>query len=166
MLNRLVVGVLGNRDSGKTHTWATLFGRPVRTGREVRRLSLTPTEDVEVFLISGSPEERKEFVGDLVKSPAVRIVLCSMQYTNGVEDTIDFFANNGYHFFLQWLNPGYRDVSGARDTLGLLGRVLNYSSVVGIRDGKIDATSRVNEIRDFLYGWARSRGLLLKRGVA
>lgn len=116
MLGRLVVGVLGNRNSGKTHTWATLFGRPVRTGREVRRLSLTATEDVEVFLISGSPEERKEFVGDLVKSPTAPIILCSMQYASGVEETIDFFANNGYQFFLHWLNPGYRDASKVPDT--------------------------------------------------
>jgi len=35
---RLLVGVLGNRKAGKSHTWNTLFGRTVRRGIRPHRL--------------------------------------------------------------------------------------------------------------------------------
>ena len=45
------------------HTWNTLFGRPVSTGRKKEHnLSLCNDESVSVFLVSGSPEERKKYV--------------------------------------------------------------------------------------------------------
>ena len=49
MSKNLLVSVLGNRKSGKSHTWNTLFGKTVRTGGEVRKLYLSDTEYVEVF---------------------------------------------------------------------------------------------------------------------
>ena len=52
MMDRLLVGVLGNRNSGKSHTWNTLFGRTVRRGKSSRRLELRSEECVETFLVS------------------------------------------------------------------------------------------------------------------
>jgi len=34
------------------------------------------------------------------------------------------------------------------------------NSLLGIRDGKTDRTSRVNEIQNFIRGWASARGLI------
>src|ERR1017187_3287871 len=87
---RLMVGVLGNRNSGKSHTWNTLFGRTVRTGGEPRHLTLRPGECVEVFLVSGSPEERHLYVDQILSGQSSRIVLCSMQYVDGVQHTLDY----------------------------------------------------------------------------
>ena len=59
--------MLGNRNSGKSHTWNTLFGKKVKSGNEERRLYLTKNEYVMVYLVSGSPEERKKYVGNVIK---------------------------------------------------------------------------------------------------
>lgn len=83
MAERLFVGVLGHRDAGKSTTWNTLFGATVRTGQYPRTLNLFPGECAEVFLISGSPEERGLYAGDILANQACRIVLCSMQYRDG-----------------------------------------------------------------------------------
>ena len=32
MNSRLLIGLLGNRDSGKSHTWNELFGKTVKRG--------------------------------------------------------------------------------------------------------------------------------------
>jgi len=61
MKNNLVIVIMGNRKSGKSTTWNTLFGRQVRTGK--KKLYLTNYDYVEVFLVSGSPEEREKYVG-------------------------------------------------------------------------------------------------------
>jgi hypothetical protein len=68
MPDRLLVGVLGHRNSGKSRTWNTLFGRTVRRGVYARALEMRPGESVEVFLISGSFEEREEYAGDILKT--------------------------------------------------------------------------------------------------
>lgn len=96
MRDNLVIAVLGNRNSGKSTTWNELFGRTVRTGSQMRRLDLTATEYVEVFLVSGSPEERETYVGEIIGTQTPRIVLCSMQYRADVTQTIDFF-------FVAWI---------------------------------------------------------------
>ena len=59
MNDRLLIGVLGGHNSGKSHTWNELFqsGGDVRTGKHPRPLVLWQGECVEVFLVSGSPEE-------------------------------------------------------------------------------------------------------------
>jgi septin family protein len=65
--DRLFVGILGNRNSGKSTTWNTLFNSTVRTGKNSRTLALYGGECVEVFLISGSPEERQLYAGDILE---------------------------------------------------------------------------------------------------
>ena len=160
-MDRLLVAVVGNSNSGKSHTWNTLFGRTVRTGSNERPLSLVNGESVSVFLVSGSPEERKKYVGEIVQHDP-RIVLCSMQYRYDVFTSFQYFFNRGFFSFVHWLNPGYNDPSDTAtwDHLGLVPYLLAANSLIGIRNAKMDATNRVEEIRDFIRGWAQSRGLI------
>ena len=160
MSHRLFVGVLGNRRSGKSHTWNTLFGSTVRTGTQPRTLTLAPRECVDVFLISGSNEERNQYAGDILDDQGCPIVLCSMQYTEKVEDTINYAKERGFMIYMQWLNEGYNDSGEYFDRLGLTPRILSLQSVITKRSGKGNANERVQELREFIYGWAKYRNLL------
>jgi hypothetical protein len=154
--------VLGLRNAGKSRTWNTLFGRTVRTG--LHRLTLRPGECVEIFLVAGSPEERGETVEDILKGQSCRIILCSMQYVEDVEGTLDYFAKNDFSLYVQWLNPARgRYPVKTFDVLGLGNRILSTRSLFSIRDGDRDPGSRVREIREFIYGWAQYRNLILPR---
>jgi hypothetical protein len=161
MRKNLVVAVIGNRHSGKSSTWYALFDGTVRTGSNMRKLYLRGKEYVEVFLVSGSPEERRLYVGEIITKDNPRIVLCSMQYRDDVIDTINYFTERDYFLFMHWLNPGYSDDSYNQDSIGLAPRVLAEDSLLGIRNGQVDLSDRAKEIRDFIYGWAKMRNLLL-----
>ncbi|MFI5395016.1 MAG: hypothetical protein ACHQ9S_05740 [Candidatus Binatia bacterium] len=126
----------------------------------MRRLYLTNTEYVEVFLVSGSPEERNRYVGEIIGNNTPRIVLCSMQYRRDVRQTIQYFVDRDYFLFMHWLNPGFSDPSQQPDSVGLIPAVLGEQSLLGVRDGQINANDRVGEMRDFIFGWASSRGLV------
>lgn len=160
MADRLLIGVLGHRKSGKSTTWNTLFGHEVRTGKYERDLQLRPHECVKTFLVSGSFEERGEYAGDILENQDCRIVLCSMQYIGKVDDTLDYLIEQGFHLYIHWLNPGYTDPGEVWDRLGLVNHILSQRSAFAIRDGKIDPRSRVQEMREFIYGWARYRNLI------
>lgn len=161
MTERLVVSVLGNRNSGKSHTWNTLFGETVKTGKYQRKLWLNNCEYVDVFLVSGSPEERETYVGDIITDDRPSIVLCSMQYRQDVTKTINYFSSKGYDFYIQWLNPGRSDMARAQDSLGIIDHLLDVGATVQVCSGKTnDARPRVNEIRNFIYGWAHPRKLV------
>lgn len=162
MGDRLFVAVLGNRNSGKTTTWNTLFGRIVKTGKQSRSLALRPGECVEVFLVSGSFEERNLYAGDVLEDQDSRIVLCSMQYTEEVAKTLDYVKEKGFDLYVHWLNPGYSDQGENWDRLGLVNRILDAPSALAIRSGKVNPASRVQEMREFIYGWAVYRGLIFK----
>lgn len=160
MTDRLIVGVLGNRNAGKSLTWNTLFGKTVKTGKCERQLWLSQIEWISIFLVSGSPEERETYVGDIIHNKKPHIVLCSMQYREDVTRTIDYFAKHNYYFLIHWLNPGFSDQSKIEDSIQLIPYIFSYNSLVGIRDGKVNPERRVNEIKEFLRGWASIRGLL------
>jgi hypothetical protein len=165
-VDRLLVGILGHRNSGKSHTWNTLFGRTVRTGIDVRRLTLRPGECVEVFLVSGSAEERHLYVGDILAGQGCRIVLCSMQYVAEVRQTLGYFADNGFSPLVHWLNPGYSDRHAIPDELGLVDEMLNTQGcTLAIRDGRRNADRRVQEMRQFIHGWALYRDLIIGTDV-
>lgn len=89
MNDRLLVGVLGNRNSGKSFTWNTLFGRTVKRGTHPHTLELRPGECVKAFLVSGSFEERQEYAGDILEDQSCRIVFCSIQYIEGARATFE-----------------------------------------------------------------------------
>jgi len=159
---KLVVSVLGHRNSGKSYTWNTLFGETVKTGKYQRKLWLNKCEYVDVFLVSGSPEERETYVGDLITDDRPAIVLCSMQYREDVTTTINYFSDKGYEIFVQWLNPGRFDTGRVSDSLDLIQYLLSVGATVQARSGQLDnARSRVNDIRNFIYGWAHPRELVL-----
>jgi len=159
MTERLFVGVLGHQNSGKSTTWNTLFGATVRTGQYARTLTLYGGECVEVFLISGSPEERQLYAGDILKNQDCRIVLCSVQYTEAVRKTLDYVVEEGFDLFVQWLNPGRSDSGENYDRLGLMPWLLGHNATVSMRDGKIPPFRRTEEIRQFIHGWAKARWL-------
>lgn len=161
MAKRLLVATLGNRHSGKTTTWKELFGSTVKTGKHLRPLYLNKAQSVEVFLISGSPEERDVEVEALLPNPLPRIALCSTQYRIGVDATFDFFFANDYDVIVQWLNPGYNDPGAYPDKLGLQTFLLGKGATLQIRDGKVNPpTDRVRELREFILGWATHRDLV------
>jgi hypothetical protein len=160
MSDRLVVVVLGNRDSGKSTTWNRLFDSTVRTGKYQRSLYLNCAQSVEVFVVSGSPEERGKEVESILPEPLPQIVLCSAQYKDDVLETFKYFFSNGYEVFVQWLNPGHSDSGRYEDTLGLREELLLRGATLQERDGRQDPTHRVRELRQFILGWATYRGLV------
>lgn len=162
MKKNLVIGLLGHGNSGKSSTWYRLFDEHVKTGSYIRHLYLTKSEYVEVFLVNGSPEETGIYVGERLDGVNPRIALCSMQYTKEVTETIDYFVNNDYFLYIQWLNPGYKDQNdiGYFDYLGIMNMLLALDSTVSIRNGKLPVDDRVREIVDYIYGWASSRNLI------
>lgn len=160
MIDKLFFAVLGKRNSGKSTTWNELFGAKVRTGKYSRTLKLYPGKCIDVFLVSGSPEERGEYVGDLVTGNDARIVLCSIQYVEEALSTFSYAKENGFHLRTQWLNPGFGDRESYFDTLGFSQQLLNAGHQLSMRDGTVDPKSRVEEIRGDLLGWAESRNLV------
>jgi len=159
MKDRLFVGVMGNRNSGKSTTWNTLFGATVRTGTNTRTLTLYGGECVEVFLISGSPEERQLYAGEILDDQTCQIVLCSIQYVEQVKDTLNYVIDNEFDLFIQWLNPGRHDVGEYFDRLGLEPWLVGQGATVSMRDGKVPPADRTEELRQFIHGWAKRRGL-------
>ena len=160
-MEKLLVSVLGNRNSGKSYTWNTLFGSTVRTGKKERRLYFNDCEYVKVFLVSGSPEERETYVGELITAEEPKIILCSTLYRESVKTTFSYFIEKVYFIFVHWLNPGYSDPDAPYyDHPGLTNWLLSQQSLIGIRCGKEVAEPRVEEMREFIYGWAKPRNLV------
>ena len=154
---KLAVVVLGNRKAGKSTTWNELFGRTVRTGSELRELELSDDGGtLPVFLVSGSPEERRKELASIVEGDE-RVILCSLQYTERARDSIRFLVDSGYRLYVQWLNPGRHDAQAAPDVLGFVDFLLHHGATLSVRDGREPPRSRVREIRDFLTGWASGR---------
>jgi len=160
MADRLLIAVLGNRNSGKSTTWNRLFEATVKTGKYERMMYLNAVQSVDVFLISGSPEERDKDVEDLLPEALPPIVLCSTQYRADVKDTYNYFFKKGYEVIVQWLNPGHSDKGTYEDELALQGYLLSKGATLQIRDGTIDPTPRVKELRQFILGWALHRNLV------
>lgn len=187
MKDRLFVAVVGDRNSGKSTTWNTLFDETVKTGKKVRRLSLTPSRwaavrlaneselvdherpdsdgngEVSVFLISGSNEEKRRYAQEVLENVDCRIVLCSVQYAEeAFERTWDFVFESVFAIYAQWLNPGH-DGKAVFDGHGLMNRLLAHQAVISIRDGrngKAILEERVEELRQYIHGWAAARQLV------
>lgn len=139
MDEKLLIAVLGKKNSGKSETWKKLFSDSnIRTAQKSERdLELHSGEFTKVFLINGSPQEREKKVEDIIQV--------------GYDPNI---------FYLHWLNPGYNDSSEYNDFLGLIPEVMKMNSLVGQRDGKCSASGRVEEIRSYIYNWSNKFGLI------
>jgi hypothetical protein len=164
MADRLFLAVIGSRNSGKSTTWNHLFGHEVRTGKEPRRLWLDEEgRSVEVFLISGSNEERKKYAAEVLEDVDCQIVLCSVQYVEeAFESTWNHIFDEKFAIYAQWLNPGHNDEE-QWDKLGLVNILLQHDALISIRDGRGGAEKlnfRVEEIRQFIDGWASARRLV------
>lgn len=160
MTDRLFVSVLAERNGGKSTTWNHLFGSTVRRGKHPRSLEVLPKKCVEVFLVSGSFEERQEYAGDVLDNQHAKIILCSVQYVEKAWDTFNFVFNSGFSVYTQWLNPGFHDPQKYFDRLGFANRLLHKNATLSIRNGQDDPAERVAEIRDFILGWAQARALI------
>lgn len=160
MAEKLAAIVLGNRNSGKSTTWNTLFQRTVKTGRYERELHFNRCEHSWVFLVSGSPEERETYIAEIISDEDPSIILSSLQYRDDVTESFQYFIDNGYQLYVQWLNPGYSDEAPQSDNLGLIERMLEWGATIKIVDGSQSPESHVRDIRNFVYGWAKPRGLV------
>ncbi|MEF3311473.1 hypothetical protein PV433_21565 [Paenibacillus sp. GYB004] len=159
----MLIAVLGNRNSGKSTTWQTLFNdRNVRTAQKsLRQLHFNDQEYTNVFLINGSPQERQRNVEEIIQvGYDPEIVLCSLQYTDDAINSLKYFAEKDYFIYLHWLNPGYNDQASYVDRLNLIPMLLTYNSLVGQRDGKIDPITRMEEIKEYIYNWAKKNQLI------
>ncbi|WP_145141261.1 hypothetical protein [Paenibacillus sp. Y412MC10] len=136
--------------------------RNIRTAQKsLRHLYFNHREYTDVFLINGSPQERRRDVEEIIQvGYDPRIVLCSLQYTDEVKDSFKYFTQKGYFIYLHWLNPGYKDQSSYGDSLNLIPILLTYNSLVGQRSGKIDPTTRTEEIKEYIYNWAKKNQLI------
>lgn len=165
MADKIVVAVLGNQKSGKSSTWNTLFGRVVRSSKHERRLWFNKYEWVNVFIVSASAEEKGIGIDKIIPKEIPKIVLCSMQYTKDVRKTIEFFHNKGYEFYVQWLNPGRNDNRKQSDDENIFQHLLHLEAVSSIVNAQHDDVQlRVNAINHYVYGWAKSRGLVTHEG--
>lgn len=163
-MSRLAVIVLGSRDSGKTMTWNELFGQTVRTGIHSRELEVIRGLCVTVFLVSGSAEERSTDIETIMRNQTPQIVLCSIQYVAGAQDTFQYFLDNDYDLVVHWLNPGYSDAGYQPDSIGLFEWLKHQRSLLGVRSGQVVAAARVAELRGIIHGWAVQRGLVHQCG--
>src|SRR5262249_28238754 len=104
------------------------------------------------------------YVGGILAGQTCRIVLCSLQYRDGVQEALDYFVNNGFSIYVQWLNPCFRDHRKRIPAkLGLMDRVLGTRrALVAMRNGKESPGKRIGEIREIIYGWAVYRDLIVR----
>ncbi|EPG72514.1 hypothetical protein LEP1GSC058_0849 [Leptospira fainei serovar Hurstbridge str. BUT 6] len=163
MKEKLAIVLLGHQESGKSMTWINLFQSNVKTGKYIRDLKLNNEEYVNVFLKNGSFEEREEEIEDMSFLEEIGILLISVQYIEHGIKTIDYLIEKNFGIIIQWLNPGYKD-SDVRyfDYLGLIDRFISKGVTIQIRNGKEDPSERVNEIKGFIYGWAKQNDLILR----
>jgi hypothetical protein len=155
-MSKLAILVIGRARSGKSTTWNRLFGRTVKTGTQLRDFPVGE-RTVSSFLVSASPQERKTVVSEIIGQADARLAFCSVQYGADARDTIDYFLANGFSIYAHWLNPGYGDDEAVAYTQGLVSYLLHSGAVLAIRDATGDPAERVQEIRDFVAGWASSR---------
>ena len=160
MKDRFLVAVLGHRNAGKSSTWHHLFGSTVRTGKRTRRLYLNRAQYVEAFLMSGSPQERGLEPRQILPRSKPRIVLCSMQYVENAIDSFQYFLDQDYDLFVQWINPGYNDHSHYPDELSITDFLLKAGATLQCRNGHADPAMRVSELRQAILGWATHRDLV------
>jgi hypothetical protein len=56
-------------------------------------------------------------------------------------------------------NPGHDDTGQNHDQLGLMPWLLGRGATVAMRDGRAPPGARTEELRQFIHGWAKARGL-------
>ncbi len=163
---KVVILILGKQNSGKSTTWYEFFERDVRTGwkkfhvlhnkikffNSKSSLKENPEAiEVNVFLRNASFEEYKDDISkskDLAKLP--KMVFCSVQYSQEGFKTINWFKENGYYLYIQWLNPGFKDKTAYTDDLNFkkIGEFGEFHKVSGK-----EKSNRTSEIQKFVVNW-------------
>jgi len=161
MGKKLLIGILGNNQSGKSYTWSSLFNRTVRTGKHIRKLEIID-KSIPLFLINGAPLSRKVDLKEILPETDPQIVLCSFLYHKNVKSNFQFFIDKGYDIYIQWLNPGYNDTNDK--VLFYNGGIINYlmscGAVISVKNGKSDPLARVTDIKNFIYAWSIDKNLI------
>jgi ABC-type dipeptide/oligopeptide/nickel transport system ATPase component len=152
MEKKLLIGVLGNEGSGKSTTWKKLFGHTVHTGKNVRKLLINGIA-IPVFLINESPLERKTKLEYILPKENPDIVISSFLYHKDVKSNFEYFANNDYDIYVQWLNPGYMDQNDKALFYndGIINFLLSLGATVSVKNGKIMPECRVTEIKNHIF---------------
>lgn len=170
-VKKVVIIALGNRNSGKSNTWYEFFGRRIRTG--YKKISLD-NNDCRVFVKNSSFEETRTEIGEhvfvrnasfeewgdeakdfFIKNKLPSIIFCSVQYKEKGIETINFFKNQGYYLYIQWLNPGYKDNEKYDDHLNFEEKFKDFGEF-NIVEGT-EKENRVVKIKEFLVKWYRER---------
>jgi hypothetical protein len=155
MGKKLLIGILGNNQSGKSYTWSSLFNRTVRTGKHIRKLEIID-KSIPLFLINGAPLSRKVDLKEILPETDPQIVLCSFLYHKNVKNNFNYFIERGYDMYIQWLNPGFNDSHDKAlfYNSGIINYLMSNGATVSIKNVKTDNLQRVNEIKAMLLGWS------------
>lgn len=161
MERKLLIGVLGNEGSGKSTTWNNLFGHRVHTGKNVRKLFINGLA-IPVFLINESPLERKTKLEYILPDINPDIVISSFLYHKDVKSNFEYYANNGYDIYVQWLNPGYNDQNDRALFYndGIINFLLSIGATVSVKNGKALPEYRVAEIKNHIFSYFLSNSNL------
>jgi len=164
---KLAIIVLGKPNSGKSQTWYEIFSRRIRSGWKKLKLGKTKAEiyeknssfeemkqkiNIDIFVRNASFEEYGDNVEDYFKGKKIPdIVFCSVQYIEKGIKTIDWFREQGYYLYIQWLNPGYKHKYASDDELKFKEKFESFGEFHE-RTGK-EIKKRTNEIKNFLINW-------------
>lgn len=167
MKKKLAILILGNRNSGKSNTFYELFGKVIKTGHKKIRFD---KHDIKLFLKNSSFEEMKQEITDEIfvrnssfeeitdeaqnyfdENNLPKIILCAVQYKEKGIKTIEYFRDRGYYLYIQWLNPGFKDVEEYSDFFNFKEVFSEYGEFhkVSGKEKKI----RTNQIKTFLLNF-------------
>ncbi len=161
---KLAVIVLGQAASGKSRTWFDLFGKRINSGYKslvlnsktfdvyLKNTSFEETGqeiDLHVFVKNTSFEESQDEIENYFDENSLpNIIFCSVQYKEHGIKTINWFKDNGYYLYIQWLNPGYTHKKQYDDFRGFKKLFSSYGVFKKV-SGK-EKINRINDIRMFL----------------
>ncbi len=161
---KLAILVLGKPNSGKSKTWYSIFNRTIRTGWKklmisnnelnvfVKNSSFEETGKeikIDVFVRNASFEESRDEANEFFDiNNLPEIVFCSVQYIENGIKTINWFKENGYYLYIQWLNPGFKHSVEYIDYLEFERKFKNFGEFHKVT-GK-ENINRVLEIKKFL----------------
>lgn len=164
---KLAVIALGKRNAGKSNTWYEIFGKKIRSGWKKLKLhnrkqyvylqnasheeANTEIEET-LFVRNASFEEAGDEPENYFDSDNLpKIIFCSVQYVEKGIRTINWFKDNGYYLYIQWINPGFYGGKKYEDHLGFEKEFKPYGDFKK-HTGK-EKANRAKEIKEFVFDW-------------
>jgi hypothetical protein len=160
----LVIVVFGVQNAGKTQTWRRLVPGVSRFFTSTAHFAAVDEDQgVMVHVINSSAEEDPRNIFRLIPADA-EIVCCSVQNHRNGWNTLGRFLELGYDMYVQWITPPYagREIG---DAYGIVAELDAHGIEYDQRDGMVDSTARVNEIRHRIGVWAGQHELLVARAT-